>query len=142
MIDERNIWRENWLRCINELTSLDLQKKTWLDKTNTNPHWSFVEFMCCYFDDLAIEDNYKYPLEKGWLTEHEFEIIIDWHEALEKYDAPHNNDYGHSAILSDSRWLEILQMGLAMKSKLEAILDENERRILTEDINYTSFIRQ
>ncbi|MPM08933.1 hypothetical protein SDC9_55249 [bioreactor metagenome] len=139
---DRNIWRGNWLSCINELTSLNLQKQCWLDKTNTNPHWSFVEFMCCYFDDLAIEDNYKYPLENGWLAKQEFEIIKDWHESLGKYESPNNNDYDHQAILSDSRWLDILQMGLAMKSKLEAILDENERRILTENIYYTRFAQQ
>jgi len=142
MKDDRNIWRESWLRCINELTTLDLQNKSWLDKTNTNPHWSFVEFICSYFDDLGIENNYKYPLEKGWLTEYEFEIINNWHELLDKYESPCNNDYDHLAILNDSSWLDILRTGLAMKSKLEAILDENEREILITEINYIRFIQQ
>lgn len=138
--DDKNLWRERWLGCINELTSLDLQKKSWLDKTHSNPHWSFVEFMCSYFDDLGIEDNYKYPIDNGWLTDQEFEIIKDWHEALDKYNSPKNDDYDHSAILIDSKWLDILQSGLIMKSKLVSTLNEIEKKILIEEINYLNFV--
>jgi len=133
--NDKNLWRERWLGCINKLTSLDLQQKSWLDKTHTNPHWSFVEFMCSYFDDLGIDDHYKYQIDKGWLTNQEFEIIKDWHKALDKYDSPHNDDYDHSAILSDPKWLDILQNGLKMKSELASTLNETEKKILTEEIN-------
>jgi hypothetical protein len=138
--DDKNLWRERWLSCINELTSFELQKKSWLDKTQTNPHWSFVEFMCSYFDDLGIDDNYKYSLEKGWLTDHEFEIIKDWHEALDKYDAPKNDDHDLVEILNDPQWIDILQSGLTMKSKLASTLNETEKKILTEEINYLNFV--
>ncbi|MBK9732789.1 MAG: hypothetical protein IPO83_16175 [Chitinophagaceae bacterium] len=96
---EKEIWRERWLDCINELTSLNLQKKAWLDKANTNPHWSFVEFCSCYFDDLNIDDNYKYSIDNGWITGQEYEIIKDWHEALNRYNAPNNENHDHEAIL-------------------------------------------
>ncbi len=138
--DDKNLWRERWLGCINELTSLDLQQKSWLDKTHTNPHWSFVEFMCSYFHDLGIDDHYKYPIDKGWLTNQEFEIIKDWHDALDKYDSPKNDDYDHSAILIDPKWLDILQVGQTMKSKLASTLNETEKNILTEEINYLDFV--
>lgn len=134
--DDKNLWRERWLGCINELTSLDLQKKSWLDKTHTNPLWSFVEFMCSYFDDLGIDGHYKYQIDKDWLTNQEFEIIKDWHYALYKYVSPKNDDYDYSAILNDPKWLNILQIGLTMKSKLASILDETEKNILTKEINY------
>ncbi len=91
--NDKDNWRERWLKCINELTSLDLQKKSWLYRTRTNPNWSFVEFRCSYFDDLGIDDNRKYPLEKGWVTRQEYEIIKEWHETLDKYDSPKNGDY-------------------------------------------------
>lgn len=133
--NDKNLWRERWLDCINELTSLDLQKKSWLDRTQTNPHWSFVEFMCSYFDDLAIDDNYKFLLEKYWLTNQEFEIIKDWHEALDKYVSPKNDDYDHAAILTDQKWLDILQIGLTMKRKLATILNEKEVKILTRNLS-------
>ena len=138
--NEKDLWRGNWLSRINELTSFDLQKKSWLDKTHTNPHWSFIEFMCCYFDDLAIDNNYQYPLEKGWLTKKEFEIIKEWNEALDKYNSPKNNDYDHEAILNDSKWLEILRSGVTMKIKLAERLNEKETEILSEKINYLKFV--
>ncbi|MDQ0641308.1 hypothetical protein QF042_004873 [Pedobacter sp. W3I1] len=138
--DDMNLWRERWLVCINELTSLNLQKKSWLDMTNANPHWSYVEFMCSYFNDLGIDDNYKHPLDKGWLTDQEFGIIKEWHEALDKYDSSKNDDYGHIAILNDSNWFDILQIGLTMKEKLVATLSERETEILTEEINYLKFV--
>ncbi|MCU0402724.1 MAG: hypothetical protein MUE75_17260 [Algoriphagus sp.] len=130
--DEKNLWRERWLGCINELTSLDLQKKSWLERTHINQHWSFVEFMCSYFDDLGIDDHYKHPIDKGWLTDQEFEIIKNWHEALDKYNTTKNYDYDHAAILDDPNWLEILHIGLTMKSKLAQTLNEKEKKILTE----------
>ena len=138
--DDKSLWRERWLGCINELTSLDLQKKSWLDKTQTNPHWSFVEFMCSYFDDLGIDDNYKNPIDSGWLTDKEFEIIKDWHEALDKYDSPKNDDFDHAAILTDPKWLYILQSGLTMKNQLASVLNETEKKTLTEEINYLNFV--
>jgi len=42
---QKELWRDRWLSCINELTSIELQRKSWLDKSNTNPHWTFVEFI-------------------------------------------------------------------------------------------------
>lgn len=138
--NDKDLWRERWLGCINELTSLDLQKKSWLDRTQRNPHWSFVEFMCSYFDDLVIDDNYKYPLDKNWVTNQEFEIIKDWHEALDKYDSPKNDDYDHEAVLNDSKWLEILQIGVNSKNKLAETLSETEKQILTEEIDYLKYI--
>lgn len=136
----KDLWRENWLSSINELTSFDLQKKSWLDKTHTNPHWSFIEFMCCYFDDLAIDNNYKYPLNKGWLTNEEYEIIKDWNEALDKYHSPRKNDYDNEAILNDTKWLDILQTGVNAKNKLVDFLPDNEKQILKEEIDYLKYV--
>lgn len=138
--DDKNLWRERWLSCINELTSLDLQKKSWLDKTHTNPHWSFIEFMCSYFDDLAIDDNYKYQLDKAWVTKVEFEIIKNWHIALDKYKSPKNDDYDNEAILNDHIWIEILQIGMETRNELGKTLNETERQFLTEEIDYLKYI--
>lgn len=138
--NDRNLWRERWLGCINELTSLDLQKKSWLDRTNTNPHWSFVEFMCSYFDDLAIDNNYKYQLEKGWITKNEYEIIESWHIELDKYNSPKNDDSDNEAILNDPKWIETLQIGLTARNELTKTLNKTERQFLNEEINYLQFI--
>ena len=138
--NDKELWRERWLGCINELTSFDLQKKSWLDRTHKNPHWSFVEFMSSYFDDLVIDNNYKYPLEKGWVSKKEYDIIKDWHEELDKYVSPNNDDYNNEAILNDPKWHNILMIGVIIKDKLEEILSETEKQFLTEKIDYSKYI--
>lgn len=132
-------WRKRWLSSINELTSIELQRISWLDKENTNPHWSFVEFMCCYFDDLAIDDSYKYQLERNWVTETEYQIILDWHSKLDKYEAPNKGDYDVAKILEDKNWLRIVELGERVKERLANQLPENEKGILTEMIDYTKY---
>ena len=130
-------WRKRWLSSINELTSIELQRTSWLDKENTNPHWSFVEFMCCYFDDLVIDDNYKYQLENNWITETEYQIILKWHSELDNYEAPSKDDYDVVKILEDKNWLRIVDLGEKVKEKLANQLPENEIKILTEMTDYT-----
>ncbi|WP_316845788.1 hypothetical protein [Pedobacter psychrodurus] len=132
----KKLWREKWLNCMNELTSFDLQKKSWLDRTQNNPHWSFVEFMCSYFDDLAVDNIYKPPLDNGWITLHEYEIIKTWHEELAKYYSPNHDDYNHEAILNDPNWLYILKIGVDSKHTLAELLNENEKEILLKEMDY------
>jgi len=140
MTSETENWRNAWLNSINELTSHELQKKSWLISTPTNPHWSFIEFMCSYFDDLAIGDDYKIPLQDNVISTNEYEIIKDWHEALSKYDSPKNEDYNNEAILNDQKWIAILHLGFKTRNVLADTLNENERRILTDEIDYLKFL--
>lgn len=141
MINKEKIeWRKRWLSSINELTSFDLQKKSWFDKTHSNPHWSFVEFMCSYFDDLAIDDNYKYQLDKGRVTKKEYELIEDWHIALDKYNSPKNDNFDNEAILNDPNWLNILEIGIKAKEELVKTLNESEIDFLTEEIDYLKYV--
>jgi hypothetical protein len=126
----KEIWRQRWLESINELTSLDLQTKSWLDSSKQNPHWTFVEFMCSYFDDLFISENYSEFISKGWLTQKEYDVVKNWHDAIDKYESPDKHDYDHSAILKDQKWLDILKVGVNAKSKLVDLIDENEKKHL------------
>jgi hypothetical protein len=137
---QKELWRNRWLSCINELTSLELQRKSWLDKSNTNPHWSFVEFMCSYFDDLVIDNNYKELLNEGWISKSEFEIIQSWHGLLDKYDSPNNEDYDLEAILADKKWQQIVKEGEKAKSELSRLLSKDENQILNEEIDYTKYM--
>ena len=133
-------WRSRWLSCLNELTSIELQKKSWVDKSNTNPHWSFVEFMCSYFDDLAIDNQYEYPLTENWITKNEFEIIKKWHGLLDKYDSPSNDGYDVVNILEDRNWQLIVEEGQKAKIELSKIISNSEKQILNEEIDYTKFL--
>ncbi len=130
------LWRKNWLQSINELTSLDIQKKSWLDKHNTNPHWSFVEFMSCYFDELLFEEDYKEALEKGLVSKNEFEIVNPWHQELCNYNSPNNDDYNNLAILNDPNWLQIISLGLSMKNHLASFLNKKEKAYLLAKMDY------
>jgi hypothetical protein len=138
-INQKELWRNRWLSCINELTSLELQRKSWLDKSNTNPHWTFVEFMCSYIDDLGIDNNYKYQLNEGWILKSEYEIIKSWNELLNKYNSPTNDDYDVEAILADKDWQLIVKEGQKAKNELSKILNEEENQILIEEIDHTKY---
>ena len=124
---------------INELTSIDLQRKSWLDKHQTNPHWSFVEFMCSYFDDLLCDFPYSHYIEIGWVSPKEYEILSHWHQALDTYQAPNNDDNDRVAILEDKKWLEIVRSGEKAKEKLANLLSNEEQQALTETINYIQY---
>lgn len=138
--NQRKLWRDRWLDSINELTSLRLQQESWLDNSHSNPHWSFVEFMCCYFDDLSIDKNYEDLIASGYVSQQEFEIINQWHEDLNNYDSPNNDDYDNQAILNDSKWLDIVKLGELTKNILAEVLNSDERQILMQEINYLNFI--
>ena len=133
---QKELWRNRWFSCINELTSLKLQKQSWFDKRNSNPHWSFVEFVCSYFDDLGIDNNYEYQLNQGWITKTELDSIQTWHELLDKYDSPKNDDYDVEAIITDKNWLMIIEEGEKAKNELSKIISDEEKRILFEEIDY------
>ncbi|MBK9514623.1 MAG: hypothetical protein IPO05_13605 [Flavobacteriales bacterium] len=139
MQSARDSWREGWLGCINALTSIELQRKAWLDRTNTNPSWSFVEFMCSYFDDLSIDNNYKIQVERRWVTSNELEVIKNWHEALSRYQSPNNDDYDDESILNDPKWLSIVQLGVVAKRTLTDMLGERETNVLNEEIDYLKY---
>lgn len=134
-MEEKNNWRERWLNSICELTSIELQINTWLDQTNTNPHWSFVEFIECYFDDLSLNDYYATALSMKLVTNQEYELIREWHEMLYNYKSPGDDDYNHKAILEDSNWIGIVEIGEKSKNQLAQIIDSEEKKLLMQKIN-------
>ncbi|WP_320815153.1 hypothetical protein [Flavobacterium sp.] len=117
-MSEKEIWRERWLVSINELTSIDLQKKSWLMKENENPHWSFIEFTSCYFDDLCLDDDYLDVLKSNWVSTEEFEILKNWHFKLKSYNPPNDDCYNHELILKDINWIELVESGKKVRVEL------------------------
>ena len=132
-------WRLRWLRCINQLTDGDLQERSWLDPENQHPMWSFVEFMCEYFDDLLVGIPYERHVADGWVRPGEARVLAQWHESLSAYRPPAENGWDCLAILNDPNWKAILDLGLRARQPLAALLEEEERNALLLPINYQPF---
>ncbi|PKV51532.1 hypothetical protein ATE84_3617 [Aquimarina sp. MAR_2010_214] len=127
---DKETWRRNWLFMLKDLTNLEYQKQTWLNPKNTNPYYSFVEFMCSYFDDLNLTDGYKRLIESNFVSTQEYESIEKWHKLLAGYNSPQNEDYDNQAVLNDEKWLEILDLGKESIENLKPKLNSIERSLL------------
>ncbi|MBK9764485.1 MAG: hypothetical protein IPO87_14285 [Flavobacteriales bacterium] len=131
----RETWRKNWLESIAELTSIDLQRTSWLDTKNQNPHWTFVEFMCGYFDDAINHDEYAKHIDSGMVSATEYAAIQSWHNALRDYKTPTGDD-DHKTILEDPKWHVIVELGNSARRQLTLILNDEERSILKNAMIY------
>jgi|SRR6218665_629048 len=128
-------WRERWLSSVNELTSIGLQQVSWTNISLNNPHWSFIEFLSCYFDDLVLSENYVQEIEQDFVSQNEYEVIEAWHKSLDNYKSPNNDDYDNYSILTDPNWIKIVELGKKSKLKLSEVLSLDEKVILTANIN-------
>ncbi|GAA4022956.1 hypothetical protein GCM10022409_03470 [Hymenobacter glaciei] len=120
------LWRVRWKSSIEELTSLDHQRKTWLDAEKPSVHYTFVEFMCCYFDDLLCGMSYNQLVENGYVSEQEMGALFEWHTTLDSYNSPGNNDYDDVAILNDLEWIRIASLGAVAWEKLQLLWSSDE----------------
>jgi len=59
----RRLWWRNWLCALLSLADIDLQRERWLNKEIANPHWSYLEFMCSYFDDPTNQYDHQAILD-------------------------------------------------------------------------------
>ncbi len=122
--DELRRW---WFCRVGELSDLDLQRRTWLDIRNTNPHWSYVEFIESYPERDQLSD----ALDHGWLTAEEFAILSELGRVLESHTAPGGNDYDNAAILNDPAWHAVVDAAERAKQQLLAMTsDQQEREML------------
>ncbi len=133
--EQRNYWRQLWLQAIYELTSMEFQKKKWLDNENENPHYSFGEFMNSYFDDTLSDFDYSHYIGIDWISQQEYEMLKEWHSELHKYETPNNDDYDEKAILDDIKWIEIVKKGEQAREKLFETLNETEKKYLMDENN-------
>ncbi|MDH3472654.1 MAG: hypothetical protein OEM59_03090 [Rhodospirillales bacterium] len=128
---QRAAWRENWLSSIAEFADLELQRKTWLDPESDNPHWSFVEFMCCYFNDLNLTAGYGWVVDRALVTSEEVAAVRKMHAALDACKPPGGDEYDHARILDDPAWLGVVETAKEARSNLTKVLaDPGEKRVL------------
>jgi hypothetical protein len=122
-----------WLSSIQEFADADTQRRLWLDPTNTNPHFSFGEYYCCYFDDLNLTDGgYEGAIEEGLVSAEEVEAVREFHRITRAYHSP-ASDYDYETILADPKWAEVVRAAQRAQAALLALIDDPcERLLLTE----------
>jgi hypothetical protein len=127
----RRIWRQNWLNCLREFADHDIQRK-WLDTENRNPHWSYVECMCSYFDDTLAGQGYDWTIADGLVTDQEAAAVTSLHHLLDNHKPPGGDQYDHERILNDQAWHEIIDEAKRSLRNLAALLnDPTEKAILS-----------
>jgi hypothetical protein len=130
--ERRRNWRTNWLSSIQEFADEEVQRRMWLDTTNINPHWSYVEFFCCYFDDLGLSDGYGWAIQEAFVTNEEVTAVAGFHRVANAYSSPTDN-YDHKAILCDPKWAEVVAAAKQAQGRLLGLIeDPHERGFLME----------
>ena len=124
--DIRRIWRREWLGCLAGFANGDVQQRKWLDQKNTNPHWSYAEFMCNYFDDTLHGDTYDWPLAQGYVMADEVSAVAALHELLVRHEAPGGDDHDNAAVLADPAWHEIVEAAVQVRKHLLAVLTDTD----------------
>jgi len=123
-------WRSNWLSSIQELANLEMQRATWLNPHSGNPHYSFVEFIEVYFDDLALGDadgGYAARVAEGLLSGDEAAAASRLHTLLDLYESP-TDDYDHRVILEDPAWHNVVGAAQEAQASLSAMIIQPEER--------------
>jgi hypothetical protein len=92
----------------------------WLDVKNTNPHWSYIEFVCSYPDDDQLDD----ARNKGWLAAGEVKILNEFRQVLMAHDAPNDNDWDNGAVLNDSAWHTVVDAAQKATASLLVIVSD------------------
>ena len=132
----RQNWRSQWLASIQQFADIETQRKKWLDPANTNPHWSFIEYMCCYFDDIGLHDGglgYEGWAREGLATRDEIEAVLPFHTLADAYRAPNGDDYDDKAVLEDPQWANVVRAATMAQQRLAQLpTDPAELKLLLE----------
>jgi len=114
---------------IEELSSVDLQEKMWLNQNNdTGRISSYAELMCSLYDDLNLELVLKKAMEKYGHSNNALNELYQLNSLLNNYEEPYTN--GHiddELIIKDSNWQVIVKQAqtvLANWNQIQPILSQ------------------
>ncbi|MFK8251989.1 hypothetical protein [Ancylobacter terrae] len=120
-----------WLGLIRDLADIDLQRRRW--GNDPSPHWSYIEFVCSYFDSTIYDDYYAYVLSVGFISSAEHRAVITFTEALSAHVSPTGNDYDNQAVLDDPKWHDVVRLAGEARDELRRLItDPAELRVLLE----------
>ena len=129
----RASWRLRWLSAIQAFADTETQQTRWLDPEEINPHYSFVECMCCYFDDAWMRepDALRKRVEKGDISPEESAAVSEFHALAEAYKSPNGDDWDSKAVLADPAWQAVRKAAQAAQhSLLQVLTDVHEQQLL------------
>lgn len=114
-----------------ELGDLAHQRATWLDPEMQNPHFSYVEFVECFYDACGgldaglVKDAPDAPFSRlvreGILSSEERDLLWEVHLALAAYQEP-DGHYNHAAILDDPAWHSVVAVASSVTATLQSLL--------------------
>src|SRR3984957_7231158 len=116
--------RTSWFGSVSEISDIDLQRCSWLDLTNRNPHWSYIEFTCSYPDCSQMSQ----ARQEGWLSAAEFEILKEFRRGRVAYSPSRNGHYENAAILDDPAWRSVVGAAEQAKQQLLSITPDQRER--------------
>lgn len=126
--DVRSAWRRRWLESIQEIADFDIQKQTWLNPDNSNPHFSYVEYVASYFDDLVLASADSYPerVREGLLNQEETLVVADFHARFDVY--VESGRWDPQAVLNVPAWLAVVAAARLAQARLLALLDDDSEK--------------
>lgn len=131
---KREAWRERWLDSITEISALEWQRRLW--GKVSNPHYSYVECVTCYFDDTLHGGGYEELVTAGMLSFDEAFAVAEMHLKLDAFSkrlklSAASNSYNHQSIVSDPAWIEVTEAARCARMRLLKLITEpSEREIL------------
>ncbi len=128
-----------WLSSIQAYGDSETQKTRWLKPNERNPHFSFVECMCSYFDDAYLGEDGAYEKQLGAekVSAEEVSAVAEFHSIAASYESPSGDDYDTRAILQDPNWQEVVDAAQRAQKQLLALLtDSSERDALTRPLDW------
>lgn len=108
---------------IEELSSVDLQEKMWLNQNNdTGRISSYAELMCSLYDDCFLELVLKKAMEKYGHSNNALNGLYKLSSLLNNYEEPYTN--GHiddELIIKDSNWQMIVKLAQTVLANWDQI---------------------
>jgi hypothetical protein len=136
--------RRRLFNSVGELSDLEHQRATWLDREMQNPHYSYAEFFESFYDvaggeyearDRNAQDApLNWLIEQGILSEGERDAIWPVHEALRDYVLPIGDYYDHEAILRDPAWHDVCRIAASARDELLMLVDSEERALFENEL--------
>jgi hypothetical protein len=124
------------------LADIEFQKATWLDPEMQNPHFTYVEFVECFYDacsgDWRVSDKnapsapFASIFAASRIDEAERDLLWDVHLAL-RADV-HPDDYDHPSILSSESWARVVGAAERAVQQLRSSLTDPKEREALENI--------